>query len=238
MNIFLTDSITYKKFIIFQSIYPGFHHFYLNNKRIGILYLCTFGIFGIGWIIDAFLMPKHVNLAKSNSNIFENILKSEMTVTCILAISPTGLCGAHHYYLQNYYFGALYTFTLGIFGVGYIADWFRFPILLKRYERTEGKLKERYRDDAYLLWFPLGLLGLHHFYLKRPVWGLLYMLTLGFLGVGWLIDVYRIWKLVENCNKEINEQENFPENHNQNKMATGKKINYVSNSLYQVLFDR
>lgn len=117
MNIFLTDSITYKKFIIFQSIYPGFHHFYLNNKWIGILYLCTFGIFGIGWIIDAFLMPKHVNLANSNSNIFKNILESKLTVTCILAISPTGLCGAHHYYLHNYYFGVLYTFTLGIFGV-------------------------------------------------------------------------------------------------------------------------
>lgn len=180
----------------------GFHHFYLGNKWIGILYLCTFGIFGIGWIIDAFLMPKHVKLANSDSNILEN----EWTVTCILAISPLGLFGAHHYYMQRYHFGALYTCTLGIFGVGYIVDWFRFPILLKRFKSDDELLEKRYLDDAYLLWFPLGLLGLHHFYLKRPTWGILYLFSLGFLGVGWLIDLFRMRKLVENFNVEIDEQ--------------------------------
>lgn len=196
----------------------GFHHFYLGNTWIGILYLCTLGIIGIGWIVDAFLMPKHVELANSNSNILEN----EWTVTCILAISPTGLFGAHHYYLNRCNFGVLYTCTFGIFGVGYIVDCFRFPALLKRCKSNEGKFEKRYLDDAYLLWFPLGLLGFHHFYLNRRVWGLLYMFTLGFLGVGWLIDLYRMQKLVKKCNEEIDEQADCPRQYNHTMdMATG-----------------
>lgn len=35
---------------------------------------------------------------------------------------------------------------------------------------------------AYVLWFFLGWLGIHKFYLRQPVWGLIY-LFLG--GVGW-----------------------------------------------------
>lgn len=30
----------------------GVHKFYAGKTGIGILYLCTFGLFGIGWIID------------------------------------------------------------------------------------------------------------------------------------------------------------------------------------------
>lgn len=56
---------------------------------------------------------------------------------------------------------------------------------------------------AYVLWFFLGLLGIHHFYLGRNGWGLAYLLTtlllgwvfgLGFLlvGVGCLVDLFLI----------------------------------------------
>lgn len=128
-------------------------------------------------------MPKLVKFANSDSCIAQ----VTFTFTCILAISPAGLFGAHHYFLNRSYFGLLYTFTLGLFGVGYIVDWFRIPFLLKRYEESDGSFKKRYLDDAYLLWFPLGLLGFHHFYLKRPVWGVMYMLTLGLFSFGWMV---------------------------------------------------
>ena len=36
--------------------YFGFHQFYVGNIGKGILYLFTFGLFGIGWIIDIFLI--------------------------------------------------------------------------------------------------------------------------------------------------------------------------------------
>ena len=34
----------------------GFHRFYVNKGGTGILYLLTFGFFGIGWIIDIIMI--------------------------------------------------------------------------------------------------------------------------------------------------------------------------------------
>ena len=32
--------------------FMGVHHFYVGRIGMGILYLCTGGLFGIGWLID------------------------------------------------------------------------------------------------------------------------------------------------------------------------------------------
>lgn len=56
--------------------------------------------------------------------------------------------------------------------------------------------------EAYLLMLVLGIFGAHHFYLKRPRWGLLYFFTFGLLGAGWLIDIFRLPVLVSRCKKE------------------------------------
>ena len=42
--------------------------------------------------------------------------------------------------------------------------------------------------------------GLHHFYLRQPVMGVVYLLTWGFCGVGTLVDLVRLPSLVENEN--------------------------------------
>ena len=62
-------------------------------------------------------------------------------------------------------------------------------------------------DDAYLCLFPLGFLGLHHFYLRRPGWGVLYLCTFGVLGIGWVIDWFRLPCLVNDHNKLINSEQ-------------------------------
>lgn len=36
--------------------YLGIHHFYVNRNKMGILYLFTCGLFGVGWIIDILLI--------------------------------------------------------------------------------------------------------------------------------------------------------------------------------------
>lgn len=36
--------------------YFGVHHFYVNNTKKGLLYLCTIGLCGFGWIIDIILL--------------------------------------------------------------------------------------------------------------------------------------------------------------------------------------
>ena len=38
----------------------GAHHFYLNNYLFGLLYLLTGGFFGIGVVMDIFLLPLYV----------------------------------------------------------------------------------------------------------------------------------------------------------------------------------
>ena len=62
--------------------------------------------------------------------------------------------------------------------------------------------------EAYLLWLLLGFLGGHHFYLKRTEWGILYFLTGGLVGCGWLIDMFRLPYLVSQVNKRDAGDEN------------------------------
>jgi TM2 domain len=62
---------------------------------------------------------------------------------------------------------------------------------------------------AYLLWlgWPLGLGGLHRFYLGKPISGFFYLITWGFLGIGQLIDLFRIPRLVREENVKLLREE-------------------------------
>eukprot|EP01111_Echinosteliopsis_oligospora_P010452 TRINITY_DN324_c0_g1_i1.p1 TRINITY_DN324_c0_g1~~TRINITY_DN324_c0_g1_i1.p1 ORF type:complete len:130 (+),score=25.53 TRINITY_DN324_c0_g1_i1:223-612(+) len=53
---------------------------------------------------------------------------------------------------------------------------------------------------AYILWFFLGLLGIHRFYLGRTVSGIIYLFTAGLFGIGWLIDICLIPGMVQEEN--------------------------------------
>ena len=54
-------------------------------------------------------------------------------------------------------------------------------------ERADTHLKSL----GYVLWI-FGFTGSHRFYYGRPVTGTLWFLTLGLLGIGWLVDVFLI----------------------------------------------
>ena len=56
---------------------------------------------------------------------------------------------------------------------------------------------------AYLLLLFLGGLGIHRFYLGRPVSGIFYLLTLGFLGFGCFIDLFLIPGMVRQENAKM-----------------------------------
>jgi len=44
---------------------------------------------------------------------------------------------------------------------------------------------------GYVLWI-FGFTGAHRFYFGKPISGLIWFLTLGLLGVGWIIDLFLI----------------------------------------------
>jgi len=48
-----------------------------------------------------------------------------------------------------------------------------------------------------------NFLGLHHYYLHRPAWGIAYTFTGGLLGIGWLCDLFRIPSLVREANDRL-----------------------------------
>jgi TM2 domain-containing membrane protein YozV len=50
----------------------------------------------------------------------------------------------------------------------------------------------RKKSTALLLAVFLGWLGVHRFYMKFYITGVIYLLTLGLFGIGWAIDVIRI----------------------------------------------
>jgi TM2 domain-containing membrane protein YozV len=56
---------------------------------------------------------------------------------------------------------------------------------------------------AYLLWLGgfFGFCGLHRFYLGKPLTGLLWLFTIGLLGIGQLIDLLLIPGLVDQANR-------------------------------------
>lgn len=44
-------------YILWIFGFTGAHRFYYGKPLTGILWLCTFGLFGIGWLVDLFLIP-------------------------------------------------------------------------------------------------------------------------------------------------------------------------------------
>ncbi|MEM9137202.1 MAG: TM2 domain-containing protein [Cyanobacteria bacterium P01_F01_bin.42] len=61
----------------------------------------------------------------------------------------------------------------------------------------------RKKDTAYILWCSsfFGICGIHRFYLGKPVSGLFYLFTFGFFGLGQLLDLLLIPKIVNEKNR-------------------------------------
>jgi TM2 domain-containing membrane protein YozV len=60
-----------------------------------------------------------------------------------------------------------------------------------------GFLKMKSKTTAYLLWFFLGFLSAHRFYLGKVGSGLIYLFTLQLLGIGWFIDLFILGGMVD-----------------------------------------
>lgn len=54
---------------------------------------------------------------------------------------------------------------------------------------------------TYSLWLPLGLIGAHRYYLGKTGTALAQTLTLGGLGLWWLVDLFLIPRMVDQANR-------------------------------------
>ncbi len=68
---------------------------------------------------------------------------------------------------------------------------------------SSGQIEKRELTEAYLLWFFLGLLGGHRFYVGDIGLGVVYLFTLGIFGIGWMADAFLLPNLVQSANKKL-----------------------------------
>ncbi len=99
-----------------------------------------------------------------------------------------GFTGAHRFYFGKPVSGAIWFFTFGLFGVGWLIDLFLVPWMSRDAQQEFYPGNTDYTVAWVLLVF-FGVFGLHRFYQGKIFTGLLYLLTGGLLGVGYIYDV-------------------------------------------------
>ena len=102
-----------------------------------------------------------------------------------------GFTGSHRFYYGKPLMGTIYFFTFGLLLVGWIVDLFLIPSLDKEADLrfTAGPIDY---SVAWLLLTFLGFFGIHRMYMGKWFTGILYLITGGLLGLGYLYDFWTL----------------------------------------------
>ncbi|MFP4030846.1 MAG: NINE protein [Desulfococcaceae bacterium] len=98
--------------------FTGAHRFYFGRPISGTIYFFTLGLLLIGWIIDIFLIPgmdREADIRFSEGPVDYNL--------AWLLLAFLGLLGIHRMYMGKWPTGLLYLVSGGLFGIGYIYDY-------------------------------------------------------------------------------------------------------------------
>ena len=98
--------------------FTGSHRFYYGKPITGTIWFFTLGLLGIGWLIDLFLIPGMDRQADSR---FQSGPVDYSLAWLLLTF--LGLFGVHRMYMRKWFTGILYLLTLGLFGLGYLYDY-------------------------------------------------------------------------------------------------------------------
>jgi TM2 domain-containing membrane protein YozV len=97
--------------------FTGAHRFYYGKPFTGTLWFFTFGLFGIGWLIDLLLIPG----MDRQADLRFNAGSTDYSVAWVL-LTFLGLFGVHRMYQGKWITGIIYLFTGGLFLVGVLYD--------------------------------------------------------------------------------------------------------------------
>jgi len=97
--------------------FTGAHRFYYGRPVTGTLWFFTFGLLGIGWLIDLFLIP---GMDRSADRRYAGG-PVNYSVSWVL-LTFLGLFGIHRMYMGKWVTGIIYLLTGGLFLLGYLYD--------------------------------------------------------------------------------------------------------------------
>ncbi|WP_211315769.1 TM2 domain-containing protein [Isoalcanivorax indicus] len=111
-----------------------------------------------------------------------------------------GFLGAHRFYYGKPITGTIWFFTLGLFFIGWIIDLFLIPSMDRQADHRFQSGQIHYSLTWILLTF-LGIFGIHRMYMGKWITGILYLLTLGLLGLGYLYDLWTLNSQISERNR-------------------------------------
>lgn len=113
--------------------FTGAHRFYFGRPVSGTIWFFTLGLFGIGWVIDVFLIPWMERTAEHRFTPGP----VDYSVSWIL-LTFLGTFGVHRFYMGKWGTGLLYLCTLGLFLVGVLYDYWTLNSQVSELNRARG----------------------------------------------------------------------------------------------------